>query len=64
MSIYLYSALQGLEAEDLGSSLPWLVGCYCSYLLPKQAGGTPQILIDRVDVKPNKTRGDFMLIFV
>ena len=25
--------------------VPWLVGRYCSYLLPKQAGGTPQILI-------------------
>ena len=24
---------------------PRLVGCYCSYLLPKQARGTPQILI-------------------
>ena len=26
---------------------PRLVGCYCSYLLPKQAGGTPQILVDK-----------------
>ena len=26
---------------------PRLVGRYCSYLLPKQAGGTPQILVDK-----------------
>ena len=26
---------------------PWLVGRYCSYLLPKQAGGTPQIIVDK-----------------
>ena len=24
-----------------------LVGCYCSYLLPKQGGGTSQILVDK-----------------
>ena len=28
---------------DLGE-FPRLVGCHCSYLLPKQAGGMPQIL--------------------
>ena len=35
---------RGFECEDLGSS-PLLVGRYCSYLLPKQARGTSQILI-------------------
>ena len=34
----------GFEDEDLGSS-PRVVGRYCSYLLPKQTGGTTQILI-------------------
>ena len=34
----------GFEEEDLGSS-PGLVGCYYSYLLPKQTGGTTQSLI-------------------
>ena len=26
---------------------PMLVGRYCSYLMHKQAGGTPQILVDK-----------------
>ena len=34
----------GFEDEDLGNS-PRLVSRYCRYLLPKQAGGTLQILI-------------------
>ena len=33
---------QGFVELDLGSS-PRLVGCNCSYLLPKQDGGTSQI---------------------
>ena len=28
---------------DLDLGFPRLVGCYCSYLLPKQDGGTSQI---------------------
>ena len=33
----------GFEDEDLGSS-PRLVGRYCSFLLPKQAGELPKFL--------------------
>ena len=37
---------QGFEDEDWGSSPGWRVTtAYCSYLLPKQTRGTPQILI-------------------
>ena len=32
--------------QDFGE-FPRLMGRYCSYLLPKQAGGTPQILVDK-----------------
>ena len=45
----------GFEDEDLGSS-PWLVGRYCSYLLPKQAGGTPQIIVDKTTPMTGRLR--------
>ena len=32
--------------QEFGEFL-WLLGRYCSYLLPKQAGGTPHILVDK-----------------
>ena len=39
-----------LLADWVGLTLIWdvprLVGRYCSYLLPKQAGGTPQIKVN------------------
>ena len=31
--------------------VPRLVGRYCSYLLPKQAGVTPQIKVNRTEVR-------------
>ena len=31
--------------------VPRLVGRYCSYLLPKQAGGTPQIKVNPTQVR-------------
>ena len=36
--------------------VPWLVGRYCSYLLPKQAGGTPQILVDKTSPMTGRLR--------
>ena len=36
--------------------LPRLVGRYCSYLLPKQAGGTPQILVDKTSRMTGRLR--------
>ena len=35
---------------------PWLVGRYCSYLLPKQAGGTPQIIVDKTSCMTGRLR--------
>ena len=35
---------------------PRLVGRYCSYLLPKQAGGTPQILVDKISYMTGRLR--------
>ena len=35
---------------------PRLVGRYCSYLLPKQAGGTPQILVDKTSPMTGRLR--------
>ena len=35
---------------------PRLVGRYCSYLLPKQAGGTPQILVDKTSAMSGRLR--------
>ena len=35
---------------------PRLVGRYCSYLLPKQAGGTPQILVDKTSRMTGRLR--------
>ena len=40
---------------DLGSS-PRLVGRYCSYLLPRQAGGTPQIIDDKTSRMTGRLR--------
>ena len=33
-----------------------LVGRYCSYLLLKQAGGTPQILVDKTSPMTGRLR--------
>ena len=33
-----------------------MVGRYCSYLLPKQAGGTPQILVDKTSGMTGRLR--------
>ena len=42
-------------ADWVGLTLIWdvsrLVGRYCSYLLPKQAGGTPQIKVNPSEVR-------------
>ena len=35
---------------------PWLMGRYCSYLLPKQAGGTLQIFVDKTLRMTNRLR--------
>ena len=35
---------------------PRLVGRYCSYLLPKQAGGTPQTLVDKTSRMTSRLR--------
>ena len=35
---------------------PWLVGRYCSCQLPKQAGGTPQILVDKTSPLTGRLR--------
>ena len=35
---------------------PRLVGRYCSYLLPKHAGGTPQILVDKTSPMTGRLR--------
>ena len=35
---------------------PQLVGRYCSYLLPKQAGGTPQIIVDKTSRMTGRLR--------
>ena len=40
-SVHCWASCHSLSFGEF----PWLVGRYCSYLLPKQAGGTPQILI-------------------
>ena len=44
-----------LLADWVGLTLIWdvprLVGRYCSYLLPKQAGGTPQIKVIPTEVR-------------
>ena len=44
-----------LLADWVGLTLIWdvprLVGRYCSYLLPKQAGGTPQIKVNPTQVR-------------
>ena len=48
----MFSTLLGVQSwvrfcqQEFGE-FPWLVGRYCSYLLPKQARGTPQILVDK-----------------
>ena len=46
---FLSSHSEGFKEEDLGrggfGELARLVGRYSSYLLPKQAGGTTQILV-------------------
>ena len=31
---------EGLGLVDLILGFPWLLGCFCSHLLPKQDGGT------------------------
>ena len=47
-----FNALLGVPScvrfcqQEFGE-LPRLVGHYCSYLLPKQAGGTTQILVSK-----------------
>ena len=49
-----------LLADWVGFTLIWdfprLVGRYCSYLLPKQAGGTPQILVDKTSPMSGRLR--------
>ena len=47
--------------------LPRLMGRYCSYLLPKQAGGTPQIIVDKTSPMTGRLRvypGRFFLLCV
>ena len=41
---------------------PRLVGRYCSYLLPKQAGGTPQIIVDKTSRMTGRLRVYKLLI--
>ena len=41
---------------------PRLVGRYCSYLLPKQAGGTPQILVDKTSAMSGRLRVYMMVV--
>ena len=38
------SSIARFWRQEFGE-FPWLVGRYCCYLLPKQGGGTPQILV-------------------
>ena len=51
---WLYRVTQ-LLADWVGLILIWdvprLVGRYCSYLLPKQAGRTPQIKVNPTEVR-------------
>ena len=35
---------------------PRMVGRYCSYLLPKQDGGTPQIIVDKTSCMTGRLR--------
>ena len=45
-----YHVLVDLGWVDLDlafGEFPQLVGCYCSYLLPKQGGGTSQIQVNK-----------------
>ena len=39
------AAYRSLVLKMIIWGVPWLVGCNCNYLLPKQTGGTTQILI-------------------
>ena len=41
---YYYNQIHGLGGLRIGE-FPWLVGRYCCYLLPKQAGATSQIQV-------------------
>ena len=56
-----FNALLGVPScvrfcqQEFGE-FPRLVGRYCSYLLPKQAGGTPQILVDKTSRMTGRLR--------
>ena len=54
-----YNLRRPLMAEVLSTRIwgvPRLVGRYCSYLLSKQAGGTPQILVDKTSSMSGRLR--------
>ena len=40
------------------------MGRYCSYLLPKQAGGAPQILVDKTSPMTGRLRVYFLQLFL
>ena len=61
LAIFMQPTLLGVQSwvrfcQQEFWEFPRLVGRYCSYLLPKQAGGTPQILVDKTSPMTGRLR--------